>query len=263
MKTLKKILALVMVLAMVLCFAGCGAKKDDKVLKIATNAEFEPFESLDADGNYVGFDIDLINAIAEKIGYTVEFDNMEFEAVLAAVSSGSCDIGLSGLTVNAKRAKSVDFSKAYYSTAQLLIVAADDTYFTGTTKEELDKQLEGKTIGVCSGYTGQSYVEGNADWEFPGIKDAKAKIYENLSLAVTDLKNGNLDAIVMDGPVAKEAVAQNASVAKVIDVPLTVEDYGIAIQKGNTDLKEKIDKALDELIESGEVQKLYDKYDLK
>ena len=248
---------------MLLSFAGCGARTDDNVLKIATNAEFEPFESLDADGNYVGFDIDLINAIAEKIGYEIEFDNMEFDGVIAAVASGSCDIALSGLTVNAKCAQSVDFSKAYYSTAQLLIVAADDTYFTGTTKEELDKQLEGKKIGVCSGYTGQSYVEGNADWEFPGIKDAKVKIFENLSLAISDLKNGNLDAIVMDGPVAKEAAAQNSDVAKVIDVALTVEDYGIAIQKGNTELKEAIDNAIDELVAEGEIQKLYNKYELK
>lgn len=262
---MKKIIAIALAaLLLIGCFAGCGAEKtDEKVLKIATNAEFEPFESLDADGNYVGFDIDLINAIAEKIGYEIEFDNMEFDGVLAAVSSGSCDIGLSGLTVNAKRAKSVDFSKAYYQTAQLLIVAANDTYFTGTTKEDLDKQLEGKKIGACSGYTGESYAKGNADWNFPGIKDANVKVYENLSLAISDLKNGNLDAILMDGPVAKEAAAQNKDVAKVIDVPLTVEDYAIAIQKGNTELKESIDKAIQELIDAGEVQKLYDKYDLK
>ena len=262
---MKKIIAIALAaLLLIGCFAGCGTEKtDEKVLKIATNAEFEPFESLDADGNYVGFDIDLINAIAEKIGYEIEFDNMEFDGVLAAVSSGSCDIGLSGLTVNAKRAKSVDFSKAYYQTAQLLIVAANDTYFTGTTKEDLDKQLEGKKIGACSGYTGESYAKGNADWNFPGIKDANVKVYENLSLAISDLKNGNLDAILMDGPVAKEAAAQNKDVAKVIDVPLTVEDYAIAIQKGNDELKESIDKAIQELIDAGEVQKLYDKYDLK
>lgn len=261
---MKKLLAIVLALAMLLCFAGCGGEKtDEKVLKVATNAEFEPFESLDADGNYVGFDVDLINAIAEKIGYKIEFDNMEFDGVIAAVASGSCDIALSGLTVNAKRSKSVDFSNAYYQTAQLLIVGAKDTYFTGTTKEELDKQLEGKNIGACSGYTGQSYAEGNADWEFPGIKDANVKIYENISLAISDLKNGNLDAIIMDGPVAKEAAAKNADVAKVIDVALTVEDYAIAIQKDNSELKESIDKALEELIASGEVQKLYDKYELK
>lgn len=262
---MKKIIAIaLMALMLIGCFTGCGTEKaDEKVLKIATNAEFEPFESLDADGNYVGFDIDLINAIAEKIGYEIEFDNMEFDGVLAAVSSGSCDIGLSGLTINAKRAKSVDFSKAYYQTAQLLIVAADDTYFTGTTKEELDKQLEGKKIGACTGYTGESYAKGNADWNFPGIKDANVKVYENLSLAISDLKNGNLDAILMDGPVAKEAAAQNKDVAKVIDVALTVEDYAIAIQKGNTELKDSIDKAIQELIDAGEIQKLYDKYALE
>ncbi len=261
---MKKIIALVLALAMLLCFAGCGAEKtDDKVLKVATNAEFEPFESLDADGNYVGFDVDMINAIAEKIGYTVEFDNMEFDGVIAAVASGSCDIGLSGLTVNAKRAKSVDFSDAYYNTAQILIVGANDTYFTGTTKEELDKQLEGQTIGVCSGYTGQNYVQGNADWNFPGIKDAKAKIYENLSLAISDLKNGTINAIVMDGPVAKEAAIQNSDVAKVIDVALTVEDYAIAVSKNNPELKEKINTALAELIKEGKIAELYEKYDLK
>ena len=261
---MKKLLAIILAVAMLLCFAGCGSEKtDDKVLKVATNAEFEPFESLDADGNYVGFDVDMINAIAEKIGYTVEFDNMEFDGVIAAVASGSCDIGLSGLTINAKRAKSVDFSDAYYNTAQILIVGANDTYFTGTTKEELDKQLEGQTIGVCSGYTGQNYVQGNADWNFPGIKDAKAKIYENLSLAISDLKNGTINAIVMDGPVAKEAAAQNSDVAKVIDVALTVEDYAIAVAKNKPELKDEINAALAELIKEGKIAELYKKYDLK
>ena len=186
---MKKLLALVLALVMLFSFAGCGAeKKDDKVLKVATNAEFEPFESLDKDGNYVGFDVDLINAIAEKIGYTVEFDNMEFDGVIAAVASGSCDIALSGLTINAKRQKSVDFSKPYYSDiAQVLIVGAKDEYYTGKTKEELEKQLEGQSIGVCSGFTGQFYVQGDADWGFKGIKDAKVKTYENVSLAISDL----------------------------------------------------------------------------
>jgi len=261
---MKKLLALVLSLAMLLCFAGCGAEKtDDKVLKVATNAEFEPFESLDADGNYVGFDIDLINAIAKKIGYTVEFDNMEFDAVLAAVTSGSCDIGLSGLTINAKRQKSVDFSVPYYSgAAQILIVGANDTYFTGTTKADLDKQLEGKNIGVCSGFTGQYYAQGDADWGFAGIKDANVKIYENVSLAIGDLKSGNIDAIIMDDSVAKEAAAQNSTVAKVIDVALTVEEYGIALKKGNTELKKEIDSAFNELVDEGKVKELLEKYKL-
>ncbi len=259
---MKKILAIaLMALLLIGCFAGCGDKTD--TLLVATNAEFEPFESLDKDGNPVGFDIDLMNAIAEKMGYEAKYENMEFDGVVAAVANGTCDVAISGLTINAKRAKSVDFSDAYYSgAAQILIVGANDTYYTGTTKEDLDKQLEGQNIGVCSGYTGQSYAKGDEEWGFAGIKDANVKIYENVSLAIADLKNGNINAIIMDDKVAKESAAANSDVAKVIDVALTIEEYGIAIEKGNSELKENVNKALKELVEDGTVKKLLEKYEL-
>lgn len=261
MKNLKKIVAAALALCMLLCFAGCGSSNK---LLVATNAEFEPFESLDEDGNCVGFDIDLMKAIAEKMGCEVKFENMEFDGVVAAVANETCDVSISGLTINAKRSKSVDFSDAYYSgAAQILIVAADDTYYTGTTKEELDQQLIGQKIGVCSGFTGQSYAEGDEEWGFEGIKDAKVNIYDNVSLAIADLKSGTINAIIMDDSVAKEAAQNNSDVAKIIDVALTVEEYGIAVKKGNTELKDKINAALKELNDDGTVDKLLEKYDLK
>lgn len=261
MKTLKKIIAAALALCMLLCFAGCGSSNK---LLVATNAEFEPFESLDEDGNCIGFDIDLMKAIAEKMGCEVKFENMEFDGVVAAVANETCDVSISGLTINAKRSKSVDFSDAYYSgAAQILIVAADDTYYTGTTKEELDQQLIGQKIGVCSGFTGQSYAEGDEEWGFEGIKDAKVNIYDNVSLAIADLKSGTINAIIMDDSVAKEAAQNNSDVAKIIDVALTVEEYGIAVKKGNTELKDKINAALKELNDDGTVDKLLEKYDLK
>ncbi len=260
---MKKIIAIaLMALMLIGCFAGC-ASSPDKLL-VATNAEFEPFESLDADGNIVGFDIDLMNAIAEKMGYEVQYENMEFDGVVAAVASNTCDVAISGLTINAKRAKSVNFSNAYYSgAAQILIVGKNDTYYTGTTKAELDEQLKYQNIGVCSGYTGQFYAKGDKDWGFNAIDGANVKIYENISLAIADLKAGNINAIIMDDSVAKEAVAANSDVAKTIDIPLTIEEYGIAIAKGNSELKEKIDTALAELVENGTVDKLLEKYGLK
>lgn len=261
MKNLKKILAFVLALCMLCCFAGCG--DNGNKLIIATNAEFEPFESLDSDGNYVGFDIDLMNAIGEKLGYEIQFDNMEFDGVVAAVQSGSCDAAISGLTINAKRKLSVDFSDAYYSgAAQILIVATDDTHYTGTTKAELDEQLKNQAIGVCSGYTGQFYAEGDKDWGFEAIEGADVKIYENIGLAIADIKNGTINAIIMDDSVAKEAVAENSDAVKVIDVALTVEEYGIAVQKGNTELMDKINTALAELVEEGKVDELLTKYEL-
>ena len=259
---MKKLLALVLMLAMlVTCFTACG---NENKLLVATNAEFEPFESLDKDGNPVGFDIDLMNAIAEKLGYEVQYENMEFDGVVAAVASGTTDVAISGLTINAKRSKSVNFSDAYYSgAAQILIVGKNDTYYTGTDKAALDEQLKGQNIGVCSGYTGEFYAKGDEEWGFTAIENAKVNIYENISLAIADLKAGNINAIIMDDSVAKEAAAANADVAKVIDIALTVEEYGIAISKGNDELKEKIDTALAELVEEGKVDELLEKYELK
>ena len=221
-------------------------------------------EFLTADGEFVGFDIDLMNAIAEKMGYEVQYENMEFDGVVAAVSNGTTDLAISGLTINAGRSKYVNFSNPYYSgAAQVLIVGKNDTYYTGTDKATLDTQLKGQNIGVCSGYTGEFYAKGDEDWGFKAIEGANVKIYENISLAIADLKAGNINAIIMDDSVAKEAAAANDKVAKVIDVPLTVEEYGIAIDKTNKELKEKVDAALAELVKDGTVDKLLEKYDLK
>ncbi len=281
MKKSVKIITLLMALTLALTmFAGCDKTKDtDKEtttatgqtttvtpikLKVATNAEFPPFESLDTSTNeVVGFDIDLMNMIAEKIGAEVTFENMEFDGVVASIPSGTCDVAISGLTINAARSKTVDFSVPYYEdSSQILIVKKDDTIFTGTTKAELDTQLENKRVGVCTGFTGQAYAQGDEEWGFTGIAGADVKIYDNVGLAVQDLKNGMIDAVIMDDTPAKEAAttAENADDVKVIDVALTTEAYGIAIKKGNTELKEKIDTAIAELKAAGKIDELKTKW---
>lgn len=261
MKRMIKLFSLMTALCLIFCCAGCGSS-DKNQLVVATNAEFEPFEYL-KDGKVVGFDPDLITAIAKEMGYTVKFDNMEFDGVVAAVESGSCDVAISGLTINAKRKKSVSFCDPYYSgAAQILLVAKNDTHYTGTKKEELDEQLKNQAVGVCSGYTGQFYAEGDEEWGFTGIEGANVKIYENISIAIEDLKNGTINAIIMDDSVAKEAAGQNADAVKTIDIPLTIEEYGIAVAKGNDELREKINTALAKLKDSGKVDELLKKYKL-
>lgn len=263
---MKKILCLLLVAAMTaLVFTSCGENAEANVLTVATNAEFEPYEFLDSNGNVVGFDADLINAIADKLGMKVAFKNMEFEGVIAAVTSNTCQVAISGLTINAKRSQSVDFSNPYHEgVAQVLIVRTDDNVFTGTTKEQLDEQLKGKNIGVCTGFTGAAYANGDEEWGFEKIEDATVKTYENISLAINDLKSGSIDVIIMDDQVAKNAAStdNNKSDIRVIDVPLTVESYAIAIPKGDTEMKQKIDDALAELEESGELDQLKEQWEL-
>lgn len=273
---MKKMLSLLCAAAMLVAF-GAGCKSNDKdssdvsgtptkkELRVATNAEFEPWETLDANNNVVGADADIINAVADKMGMTVKFQNMKFEGVVGSVASGASDVAISGLTINATRLKSVDFSTPYYEgAAQILIVKKDDTTFTGTTKEELDAQLVGKRIGVCITFTGEAYAKGDEDWGFAGIKDAQISSFDNIGLAIQDMKNGKLDAIIMDDSVAKDAVAtdENKDSVKTIDVPLTVEKYGIAIKKGNTELLNKVNAALKELKDSGELDNILKKWNV-
>ncbi len=255
MKRISKLLAAILAVTMCLfAFASCSGNK----LKIATNAEFPPFESLE-NGEYVGFDIDLINAIAAELDMEVEFENMEFDAVLAAVTSGSSNVGLSGLTITEERKEAVDFTTPYHKVGQVLIVRADDDVFTGTTKEELDAQLVGKTVAACSGYTGQLYIEGEEP--FAKIENLTAKIYDNPTTAAEDLKNEKVDAFILDDAVAENLVKEHTSL-KVIDIALTVEEYAMAVKKGDTKLLEKLNSALKTLQESGKLDELKAKWEL-
>ena len=234
------------------------------ILKVATNAEFDPWEYIE-NGEYVGADMDIMRAIADKLDMEVEIQNMEFEAVLSALVSKTCDVAISGLTINQTREKQVDFSDPYYKTAQVLIVRSDDNVFTGTNKEELDAQLKNKKIGVCTGFTGQQYVEGDPNWPFEPIEGAEAVIYDNIALAVQGLKNKAVDVIIMDGPTAEGAAAtdENKDAIRVINIPLTVERYAIGVQKGNTDLMNKVNGALKELQNEGKIAEILAKYDME
>lgn len=232
-------------------------------LVIATEAKFDPFEYIDKNGNYTGFDIELIDLLSKKMGYDgVVIKDMEFDAVLGAVSTGNADAAIAGLTINATRKKAVDFTDAYYDdSAQWILTKADDTVFTGTTKEELDAQLVGKKIGVAKGQTGYYYVTGakDGDWDFPGIKNADVKEYQDIPAAVLALKNNIVECVLADNAVAEEIVAKHSDI-KAIKVALTVEAYGIAVKKGNIELANKFNVALKEAKADGSYDKLYAKY---
>lgn len=192
--------------------AAEDSSKDQLV--IATNAEFEPFEYKQGDQFY-GIDMEIAQALAEKLGKELVIKDMKFEAVVLSVQQHKADIAAAGLTVTDERANQVDFTESYYSAAQKLIVKGDDTQFDNcTTKEDVEAILNGfdstVKIGGQNGTTGQSYVQGSEDFGFAGL-NATFVGYDNGSLAVQDLINGGVNYVIIDAaPAAAITAAINA-----------------------------------------------------
>ncbi|MCC8016684.1 MAG: transporter substrate-binding domain-containing protein [Clostridiales bacterium] len=184
--------------------AALDTSKDQLV--VATNAEFEPFEYKKGDTFY-GIDMEIAQLLADKLGKELVIQDMKFDAVLLSVQQQKCDIGMAGLTVSEERQQQVDFTDSYYSASQRLIVKGDDTTFDNCkTKEDVEAILNtfdsSVKIGGQNGTTGQSYVQGSEDLGFPGLK-ATFVGYDNGSLAVTDLMNGNVNYVIIDAAPAQ------------------------------------------------------------
>ncbi len=193
-----------------------SAKEDSSKdqLVVATNAAFEPFEYMDGD-KYVGIDMEIAAALAEKLGKELVIKNMDFDAVCLSVGQQKCDIAMAGLTVSADRQKYVTFSDPYYQASQKVVVKGDDTTFDNCkTKEDVEAILNGfdatVKIGGQNGTTGASYVQGSKDLGFDGLK-ASFVGYKNASLAIQDLINGNINYVIVDEAPAEAIVnAMNA-----------------------------------------------------
>ena len=198
--------ALAGVLAASMLFTGCSKKEESKVpdkLIVGTNAEFPPFEYMNDKKQPEGFDIAMIKEIGKRMGKKVEIKNMEFKSLIGAMESDSINAIIAGMTKTEKREKAVDFSDSYYTTNQAIILKKD-------SKITKLAQLDGKKIGVQQGTTGQYYVEGSEDWDFPGLP-AKCVTYKSGSLAVQDMLNGNIQYVIIDAaPAAAITDAINA-----------------------------------------------------
>lgn len=244
---MKKVISLLLVLTMVFSLAGCKSKKDSDTLTVGTNAAFPPFEYLGDDGNPDGFDVALIKAIGDKIDMDVEVKDMEFDALVASIGS-KIDVAIAGMTVTDERKEKVDFSDSYYEAVQYVIVPKDSDIASA-------KDLEGKKIGVQLGTTGDFIAE--------DIKDAKTSTYNKAVDAVNDLVNGKLDLVIIDKNPALVFQDKFSDDVKIIDgakFDFETEHYAIAIPKGDTELAEKINKALADLKTDGTFDKLVKQY---
>lgn len=259
---MKKLLSLILAVTMVAALlAGCGSSSSsgtsgagvdsealaDGVLTVGTNAEFPPFEYVGDNGEPDGFDMALIKAIGEKLGVEVVIENMEFDSLVSSIGSKT-DIAIAGMTVTEERKQSVDFSEPYYNAVQHVLVAADSD-ISGYD------DLIGKTIGCQLGTTGDFIIE-----EIEGATDQQ---YNKAVDAVNDLVNGRLDAVIVDSNPAGVFAANFPDQVKDLDgadFGFEVEEYAIALPKGDTALKEALDVAITGLKEDGTFDKLVDEY---
>lgn len=178
---------------------------------VATNCPFEPFEYMGEDGKIYGLDIEIAAAYAQANGLELVVKNIDFDAIFTQVDAGYADIGMAGITASVDRAEIYDFTTPYYEASQKIIVAADNTDFDNCkTVEDVEAvlaSLTGKSIGYQSATTGGMYINGDADWGYTGFANIAGKAYANAQIAVTDLINGNIYAVVLDEAPASAIVA--------------------------------------------------------
>ena len=220
------------------------AESGGQTIVMGTNAEFEPFEYRDGD-NIVGFDVEIAKAIAAKAGKELKIEDMAFDTLIVGLNNKQMDFIAAGMSVTEERKTQVDFSEPYFKSKQMIIVKSDDTTITKA------EDLVGKKVGVQLGTTGDLFVSGT-----DGVQVIQ---FDKAPLAVMDLKNGKVDAVVIDAEPAKKLVEGQSDI-KLLDVPFVEEEYAIAVRKGDAGLLNTINAVIKELKENGEYDKIYGQF---
>ena len=274
---MKKLIAVLMAVCLLataaFLFASCDSK-DDNTLVMATNAAFPPYEFKDGD-KIVGIDAEIAQAIADKLGMKLEIMDVDFGAVLTGVAEGKYDMGMAGITVTEDRKKNMDFSVTYATGIQVIIVkdgssiTSLDSLFVfdeeGNPTALVNPDIK---VGVQQDTTGDIYSSSAVTgWGFNDLnEDGSTKTdrvvrYKTGAEAIEALKSDKVDCVIIDNEPAKSYVAANEGIHILEgDNEYAVEDYAICVDKGNTELLEKINKALEELKADGTIDTIINKY---
>lgn len=242
---MKKLLCVVLAaLTVVFAFSACSKTETKETLVMATNAEFPPYEYHDGDA-IVGIDAEIAQAIADKLNMELKIEDVAFDSIIPGVQAGKYDMGMAGMTVTDERLKSVNFSTSYAKGVQVVIVKADSDI------KSVD-DVAGKKIGVQTSTTGDIYASDD-------FGEENVTKYDNGAVAVQALVSGKVDCVIIDNEPAKSYVAANEGL-KILETAYVEEDYAICFNKEDTELMNKVNAALEELIADGTVQKIVAKY---
>ncbi|HFC8821954.1 TPA: transporter substrate-binding domain-containing protein [Neisseria cinerea] len=243
-----------------LTLSACGGQSKDaaspaantgKVYRVASNAEFAPFESLDSKGDVEGFDVDLMNAMAKEGNFKIEFKHQPWDSLFPALNNGDADVVMSGVTITDDRKQSMDFSDPYFEITQVVLIPKGKKISSSDDLKNMNK------VGVVTGYTGDFSVS-----KLLGSDNPKIARFENVPLIIKELENGGLDSVVSDSAVIANYVKNNPTKGMdFVTLPdFTTEHYGIAVRKGDGETLKVMNDALKKVRESGEYDKIYAKY---
>ncbi|HOA17684.1 MAG TPA: basic amino acid ABC transporter substrate-binding protein [Fervidobacterium sp.] len=213
---------------------------------VGTEPTFPPFEFVDESNQIVGFDLDIANELAKRLGVKVEVVSLPFDSLIPALQQGKIDMVIAGMTITEDRAKVVDFSKPYFEANQAIVVRKD-----GSFRPQSLEELIGKKIAVQLGTTG--------DLITTDVKGIEVVRFQRFTDAFLELQNGRVDAVVLDEAPAKAYVKKFPKfiVSKVVD---TGETYGVAVRKGNKELLNFVNQTLDIMKSSGTYNKIINKW---
>lgn len=253
---MKKLLAALLALCMILTMAACGTKgsplkKLQKAgkLVIATSPDFPPFESLSGDGTVEGIEIDILNEVCQQLGLTLEIQQMDFDSVLPGVQAGKYDMGVSGISVTEKRQKNVLFTDPYCLAAQAIVVR-EGSPITGKA------DLTGKTVAVQTGTTAESFCMENG---------YTVNAYAANNDAQSALLQGKVDAWVIDDLTAADMVkvynAQGGDQLVILSEAMTTEPYAFAMAFGSEDTIAAINGVLNTMLSDGTIAGIFEKYE--
>lgn len=234
-----------------LLFAGCGGGGDGGdgggKLTVGSDVPYAPFEEFGkTKSEFTGFDVELMEAIGERIGRDVVFQDTSFDTIFRDLAQGKFEAVASATTITPEREESVDFTNPYY------LPSAQSVVVTQGSDIDSEKDLEGKTVGVQQGTTGEEYVEEEID-------TGELRTYPQGPDTFPALKAGTIDAVVIDRPVAERAVKEDTDLEISAGIE-TEEEYGFVVQQGNEELLDELNEGLKEVLDDGEYTKIYEKW---
>ena len=221
-----------------------------RVYVVGTDAAYAPFESQGPGGDIVGFDMDLLNAIAAKAGISLKFVNTPWEGIFNTLANGERDLVISAVTITPERQQTMDFSAPYFDATQLIAVKA------GSKVQRFD-DLKTLKVGVQNGTTGDEVVQ-----KLQGRASPDIRRFESTPLALKELESGGVDAVVADNGVVAHYIVNNpaAQFVSLQDASFAPEQYGIALKKGNAELRVKINAGLAAIRADGTYDTIYARY---